>query len=66
MPVDNDSFDYILCTQVLEHLELPLESLTEMNRVLKKGSKIFISVPFHHNEHQTPHDYFRYTSHGLN
>lgn len=66
MPIDNDSFDYILCTQVLEHLELPFESLTDMNRVLKKGGKIFISVPFHQNEHQTPYDYFRYTSHGLN
>lgn len=65
MPIEDNQFDYVLCTQVLEHLELPFESLQEMNRVLKKGGEIFISVPFSQNEHQTPYDFFRYTSYGL-
>ena len=33
MPIPNDEFDYILCTQVLEHLELPFKSLKDLNRV---------------------------------
>ncbi|MDC3196075.1 class I SAM-dependent methyltransferase [Flavobacteriaceae bacterium] len=65
MPIPNDEFDYVLCTQVLEHLELPFESLKDLNRVLKPGGEIFISVPFCQNEHQEPYDFFRYTSYGL-
>ena len=65
MPIEDNVFDAILCTQVLEHLELPRESVKEMSRVLKPGGKIFITVPMSQNEHQTPYDFFRYTSYGL-
>jgi SAM-dependent methyltransferase len=65
MPIDNDSFDAVLCTQVLEHLEWPRESVKEMYRVLKPGGKIYMTVPMAHPEHQVPYDFFRYTSYGL-
>ncbi|HEY6093515.1 MAG TPA: methyltransferase domain-containing protein [Gallionellaceae bacterium] len=65
MPIESDTFDAILCTQVLEHLEWPRESVKEMYRVLKPGGKLFMTVPMSHAEHQTPYDFFRYTSYGL-
>jgi len=65
MPIENEIFDAVLCTQVLEHLEWPRESLDEMYRVLKKGGKIYITAPMSHREHQVPYDFFRYTSYGL-
>lgn len=65
MPVEDNTFDAILCTQVLEHLEWPRESVKEMYRVLKPGGKLYITVPMAQNEHQTPYDFFRYTSYGL-
>lgn len=65
MPIENDLFDAILCTEVLEHLEKPYESVQEMYRVLKPGGKLFLTVPMSHAEHQTPYDFFRYTSFGL-
>ncbi len=65
MPIESDIFDAVLCTQVLEHLELPRESVTEMHRVLKPGGKIYLTVPMAQNEHQCPYDFFRYTSYGL-
>lgn len=65
MPIDSNSFDAVLCTQVLEHLEWPRESLAEMCRVLKPGGILYMTVPMAHPEHQIPHDYFRYTSYGL-
>jgi SAM-dependent methyltransferase len=65
MPIENDSFDSVLCTQVLEHLELPRESVREMYRVLKPGGRLFLTVPMAQGEHQTPYDFFRYTSFGL-
>lgn len=65
MPIDDGTFDALLCTQVLEHLEWPRESIKEMYRVLKPGGKLYITAPMAHPEHQSPHDFFRYTSYGL-
>ncbi|MGH6645911.1 class I SAM-dependent methyltransferase [Aquabacterium sp.] len=65
MPIEDGIFDAVLCTQVLEHLEWPRESVQEMHRVLKPGGKLFMTVPMAQNEHQTPYDFFRYTSYGL-
>lgn len=65
MPIDDGVFDAVLCTQVLEHLEWPRESVKEMYRVLKAEGKLYMTVPMSHPEHQTPYDYFRYTSYGL-
>lgn len=65
MPFEDDVFDAVLCTQVLEHLEWPRESVKEMYRVLKPGGKLYMTVPMAHPEHQTPYDFFRYTSYGL-
>lgn len=65
MPIENDIFDAVLCTQVFEHLEWPRESAKEMYRVLKPGGKLYITAPMAQAEHQIPYDFFRYTSYGL-
>jgi SAM-dependent methyltransferase len=65
MPLASASFDAVLNTQTLEHLSRPQESLRECFRVLKPGGHLFLSAPMAHNEHQTPYDFFRYTSYGL-
>jgi ubiquinone/menaquinone biosynthesis C-methylase UbiE len=65
MPIPDETFDAVLCTQVMEHLEWPRESVREMFRVLKAGGKLYITVPMAHSEHQVPYDFFRYTSFGL-
>lgn len=66
MPIESNSFDAVLCTQVLEHLEFPRESVCEMFRVLKPNGKLYMTVPMAQGEHQVPYDFFRYTSYGLN
>lgn len=65
MPFEDNTFDAVLCTQVLEHLEWPRECTREMCRVLKPGGKLYLTAPMAHMEHQTPYDFFRYTSYGL-
>lgn len=65
MPIEDNTFDVVLCTQVLEHLEWPRESVAEMYRVLKPGGLLVITVPMSQGEHQVPYDFFRYTSYGL-
>jgi ubiquinone/menaquinone biosynthesis C-methylase UbiE len=65
LPIENETFDVILCTQVLEHLQKPIASLKELCRVLKSDGYLFLTAPMAHMEHQIPYDYFRYTSYGL-
>jgi len=65
IPVENNSFDFALCTQVLEHLEFPEKAFEEFGRILKKGGKIFLTVPLGQGEHQIPYDFFRYTRYAL-
>jgi SAM-dependent methyltransferase len=65
MPLENNTFDAVLCTQVLEHLEKPRESISEMYRVLKPGGRLLMTAPMSQNEHQIPYDFFRYTSYGI-
>lgn len=64
-PYSSDSFDSVLCNQVLEHVFNPDEFLQEINRVLKLGGKLLLTVPFVWDEHEQPYDYARYSSFGL-
>lgn len=61
IPLPDQSFDTILCTDVLEHIHQPQQLLGEMARLLKPGGKALITTPFLYRIHEEPHDYFRYT-----
>jgi SAM-dependent methyltransferase len=63
-PLDDASFDAVLCTQVLEHDSDPDHTLAEIERVLRPGGRAVISVPFAYNEHAMPHDYRRWSAVG--
>jgi len=58
-------FDTILLSDVLEHIAEPKQLLQELNKLLKPNGKIIIMVPFMYRLHEEPHDYYRYTEHGL-
>lgn len=61
IPVSDECFDTILMFEVLEHLENPEEVLDEINRVLKKGGRLFLSIPFMYRHHKNPYDFQRWT-----
>ncbi len=44
-PFEPDSFDVIICSEVLEHLEAPGAMLKEFQRTLKPGGLVFMEVP---------------------
>ncbi len=65
IPLADSSMDHILCTEVLEHVFTPVSVLAELNRVLRPGGTMLITVPFAWEEHDCPYDYARYTRFGL-
>ncbi len=64
-PYEDGTFNSALCNQVLEHVFNPDEFLSEINRVMKSGGKLLLTVPFVWDEHEQPYDYARYSSFGL-
>jgi SAM-dependent methyltransferase len=65
LPFDAGTFDASINIVTLEHVTDPARVLCELSRVLKPGGRLLLIVPLEWEEHQQPHDYFRYTRYGL-
>jgi SAM-dependent methyltransferase len=65
LPFPDASFDTVLSVQVLEHTPRPDVLLAEMARVLAPDGVLILSAPFSFRLHEEPHDYYRFTPHGL-
>lgn len=65
IPFQKETFDGIVCFEVVEHVFNIDDVLSEMHRVLKPGGKLLLSAPFAWDEHEVPYDFARYTSFGL-
>jgi SAM-dependent methyltransferase len=61
----DEFFDFILSTQVLEHVPDPAAYLAEAFRLLKKGGMFYLTTHGSYPDHGCPHDYRRWTAHGL-
>lgn len=58
-------YDAIVCSEVLEHLWAPHQAIDNMRASLREGGRLILTVPFLFPIHSAPHDFFRYTRHGL-
>lgn len=63
--IPDNSFDLVICTEVLEHVANPFAAATEINRILKPGGKTYITTPFNFRIHGPLPDNWRFTIHGL-
>ena len=59
--VENNFFDILICTEVLEHTKNPIACLDELYRMLKLNGKLFISTPYNFRIHGPLPDNFRFT-----
>jgi SAM-dependent methyltransferase len=65
MPFRDATFEACLNVVTLEHVKDPAGVILEISRVLAPGAKFLLIVPFEWEEHQQPHDYFRFTRYSL-
>ena len=69
LPYPDESFDLVLCTQVLEHVPEPGQAIAEIHRVLRPGGSALISTHgvflYHPDPPDGEGDYWRWTHSGL-
>lgn len=58
IPLEDASFDYVMCTEVLEHLANPQDALRELTRILKPNGTMLITAPFRCLYHQEPYFFY--------
>ena len=79
MPFEDESFDAVICLEVLEHVANPFRAVKEIARVIKPGGILMLTTPFllgYHGKskklseiqshgHSYYPDYWRFTHEGL-
>lgn len=65
LPFKENTFDTVLCLEVLEHVERPVELLKEIFAVLRKDGVLILSAPQTYWLHKDPLDFYRFTQEGL-
>ena len=65
LPFQDNEFDALISTQVLEHTAKVRETVAEIRRVVKPDGLVYISVPLTFPEHGIPYDFYRFTRYGL-
>lgn len=65
LPFADAAFDVVLCLEVLEHINADAPAMAQLQRVLRPGGCLVLSVPFIYPEHDAPHDFRRYTRYGI-
>lgn len=54
IPLPDGSFDAVLCTEVIEHVPYPIETVRELARLLRPGGRLILTAPSNALRHQDP------------
>ncbi len=63
--IRDETYDFVLASELLEHVKSPQRVLAEIHRVLKQDGTVVLTVPHLSRIHEAPNDYFRFTSFGV-
>lgn len=64
IPLEDESFETIISTQTIEHVEDHQGLVNEAYRILKKDGYFIVSGPLYWHLHEEPYDFFRFTKYG--
>lgn len=64
LPLQDNCFDAVITTAVLEHVMYPERVASEISRILRIGGLIYSEVPFMQQVHEGAYDFTRYTLSG--
>lgn len=62
--IPESSFDFVICTEVIEHVDSPSRAVDELIRITKKGGLILITSPFNFRLHGPLPDNWRISEWG--
>jgi SAM-dependent methyltransferase len=65
LPVEDDRYDVVVCSQVLEHCDDPAQAVRELRRVTAPGGRVLATTHGVHVYHPSPTDFWRWTHAGL-
>lgn len=65
IPLDSETFDTVISTQTIEHVENHQGLVNEAYRLLKPGGYFIVSGPLYWHLHEEPYDFFRFTKYGF-
>lgn len=63
--IPENSYNFILCTGLLEHVPDPPRLLSDLKRILKPGGKLVISASAVFSFHEGPNNFFHFTPYGF-
>lgn len=58
IPIPDNSFDIVLCTEVLEHVPEPILAIKEFSRILKRSGRLYLTAPLGCGLHMMPYHYY--------
>lgn len=63
--IQNETYDSVFCSGVLEHVDDFQQAMIEITRVLKPNGILLLGLPFNQKPHMEPFDFWRFTRHGI-
>ncbi|MDB3916509.1 methyltransferase domain-containing protein [Alphaproteobacteria bacterium] len=63
--VEDNSYDLVFCTEVLEHTATPQFCVDTLYRILRPNGTLIVTTPFNFRIHNPLPDFWRFTEHGL-
>lgn len=64
-PLAEEHFELAVCCSVLEHVAKPWKMAENITRVVARGGRLYMSVPWVWRYHPYPDDYFRFSFRGV-
>ena len=58
IPVESGTIDLLLCTEVLEHIPYPIDTIKRLSNLLKVDGKVVITAPLASGIHMAPYHYY--------